>query len=293
MDKTKEERQAEVKGALKMALLEIEDEEWKAYRARAKEYEVAFKKWEKECKKSRELLAHHHIPRPYCPSKPASIFSRIRDGEDTPGVYPPLYANPQMVPLVGLRQPIYDTEILVCQDTPNLLRFFQRQLGQYAVDEKTTKTCAETNVSQPGQLSNPLEFDLVGFSILYHGEENDIKRIKATGGFSFTHTGNRVFEQVPLGMIPSSGQIPQRIWPEDRAEMLKAAEDRDVALDKELIRWEKRDFAGFEFFVADRIFRIRPMESFQARVEWPNGAVCLSNDVRIQVIMEGLCYIPA
>jgi len=77
MDKTKEERQNEVKGALKGALLEIEDEEWKVYQGKVKKHKVAYAEWQEKCKKSNDLMAHHRIPCPRHPPAPKSLFSPV------------------------------------------------------------------------------------------------------------------------------------------------------------------------------------------------------------------------
>jgi hypothetical protein len=60
-----------------------------------------------------------------------------------------------------LQQYLYDTEIIPAAGTPNELVFFQRQLGQTTTFGGVTKTEAETNLTQPGQLANPLNFGRV------------------------------------------------------------------------------------------------------------------------------------
>jgi hypothetical protein len=103
-----------------------------------------------------------------------------------------------------LQQPLYDTEIIPAAGTPNELIFFQRQLGQTTAFGGVNKSIAETNIQQPGQLANPLEFSLFGF--VFEVGANctlaDFIAIYNTSAFSFFYTGNRVYLQIPLTRIP-------------------------------------------------------------------------------------------
>lgn len=122
-----------------------------------------------------------------------------------PASYP--YATSSPLPsaiLRPLQQPLYDTEIIPAAGTPNELVFFQRQLGQTTTFGGVTKTEAETNIQQPGQLANPLEFSLFGF--LFEVQPGttlaDFVAIYTTSAFIFTYTGNRVYLSLPLTRIP-------------------------------------------------------------------------------------------
>jgi len=103
-----------------------------------------------------------------------------------------------------LQQPIYDTEIIPAAGTPNELIFFQRQLGQTTAFGGVNKSIAETNIQQPGQLANPLEFSLFGFvfEVAANVVLADFVAIYNTSAFSFFYTGNRVYLQIPLTRIP-------------------------------------------------------------------------------------------
>jgi len=79
-----------------------------------------------------------------------------------PATYP--YAKSSPLPsaiLRPLQQPLYDTELITAAGTPAIIQFFQRQLGQTTGVGALVKTLAETNLSQPGQLANPLNFGRV------------------------------------------------------------------------------------------------------------------------------------
>ena len=108
-----------------------------------------------------------------------------------PASYPYAYSQPLPSALLRpLQQPLYDTEIVPAAATPIELVFFQRQLGQTTAFGGTTKTEAETNIQQPGQLANPLEFSLFGF--LFEVEPAtvlaDFQNIYARSAFIFTYT---------------------------------------------------------------------------------------------------------
>jgi len=89
-----------------------------------------------------------------------------------------------------LQQPLYDTEIIPAAATPNELIFFQRQLGQTTAFTGLVKTEAETNLQQPGQLANPLEFSLFGFlfEVAPAVVLADFNAIYQASAFIFTYT---------------------------------------------------------------------------------------------------------
>jgi hypothetical protein len=108
-----------------------------------------------------------------------------------PAAYPYAYSSPLPSALLRpLQQPLFDTEIIPAAGTPIELVFFQRQVGQTTAFGGVTKTEAETNLSQPGQLANPLEFTLFGF--LFEVEPAtvlaDFQQIYARSAFIFTYT---------------------------------------------------------------------------------------------------------
>ena len=176
---------------------------------------------------------------------------------------------------------LFDTEYLnPRRESPfNELRFFQRQLGQSdASNLISAKSMAETNIQQPGMLSNPLMFELAGFNINYHGAcPEDIAELKE-GVFYFLFAGNRVYLQAPLSAIPERNQIPYGLYPEDRC--------KKQTRDELLIEYEKRDYGVYEYFVGNKLLRIEPMHNFGIRLEWPQGAPKISRPVRIQVMLD-------
>ena len=122
-----------------------------------------------------------------------------------PSSYPYAYSQPLPSALLRpLQQPLYDTEVLPSSSVPIEIIFFQRQLGQSMAYAVVTKTEAETNLQQPGQLANPLEFSLFGFlfEVMPDTALVDWVNIYKSSAFIFTYTGNRVYLSIPTTRIP-------------------------------------------------------------------------------------------
>jgi hypothetical protein len=138
--------------------------------------------------------------------------------------------------------------------------FFQRQLGQTTTAGALTKTAAETNLQQPGQLANPIEFSLFGFYFEVQPDINitDFVDVYKQSVFTYTYTGNRVYLQIPLT------RIPQGVAPEGFA--------GTVAAQNATIHNGVGHISNmYKFTIGRSALRIRPTESFQAKVSWPSG----------------------
>jgi len=161
--------------------------------------------------------------------------------------------------------------------------FFQRQLGQTTAFTATTKTEAETNIQQPGQLANPLEFSLFGF--LFEVAPSvvlaDFNAIYQTSAFIFTYTGNRVYLSIP------TTRIPQGVSPEGFAATTVAA---TTLLQVHNGVGHVSNF--YKFTIGRAALRIRPTESFQIRLRWPNGAPTITANTRLRVYIAGLQWTP-
>jgi hypothetical protein len=180
---------------------------------------------------------------------------------------------------------LYDTEILPSAGTPIELQFFQRQLGQTTAFGGVTKTAAETNVQQPGQLANPLEFSLFGFlfEVMPATSLADFIAVYTTAVFTFLYTGNRIYLQIPLT------RIPQGVSPEGFSALSNQAGPEE--------RTTVHNGVGhtsnfYKFTIGRSALRIRPTESFQVRLEYPNGAVTMVADTRLRVFLTGLQWTP-
>lgn len=203
-----------------------------------------------------------------------------------PASYP--YAQSQPLPsaiLRPLQQPLYDTEIIPTSSPPNEMIFFQRQLGQTTTAGGVTKTIAETNLQQPGQLANPLEFSLFGFLFeVMPGVANaDFITIYKTSAFTFSYTGNRIYLQIPLT------RIPQGVAPEGFCALDGATAATSLVHVHQGVGHVSN---MYKFTIGRSALRIRPTESFQVRLNWPNGAPSISADTRLRVFLVGLSWTP-
>jgi hypothetical protein len=209
--------------------------------------------------------------------------------------FPASYPYAQSMPLPSailrpLQQPIYDTENLPAASTPNELIFMQRQLGQTTAYLSLTKTAAETNLQQPGQLANPVEFSVFGFYVEMQPDITlaDYIAVYKQSVCFFTYTGNRVYLQIP------TTRIPQGVSPEGFAATTVAATTLNV-----VHNGVGHTSNMFKFTIGRSALRIRPTESFQWAMRWPSGAPTVvgtastgasGNGVRIRVIIAGLTW---
>jgi hypothetical protein len=175
--------------------------------------------------------------------------------------FPQSYPYAQSMPLPSailrpLQQPIYDTEILPAVTPPTEVIFFQRQLGQTTTAGALTKTAAETNLQQPGQLANPIEFSLFGFFFEVQPDIiiSDFVDVYKQSVFTYSYTGNRVYLQIPLT------RIPQGVAPEGFGSAFGAIHNGVGHISN-----------MYKFTIGRSALRIRPTESFQAKVSWPSG----------------------
>ena len=203
-----------------------------------------------------------------------------------PANYPYAYSQPLPSALLRpLQQPLYDTEIIPSASTPIELVFFQRQLGQTTAFGGVTKTEAETNIQQPGQLANPLEFSLFGFlfEVAPSVALADFQNIYTASAFIFTYTGNRVYLSIP------TMRIPQGISPEGFSSVAVGG----TPLSSINVHNGVGHVSNFyKFTIGRSALRIRPTESFQIRVRWPNGAPTIVTNTRLRVYITGLQWTP-
>ncbi|NDQ57329.1 MAG: hypothetical protein GZ088_09690 [Acidipila sp.] len=204
-----------------------------------------------------------------------------------PANYPYAYSQPLPSALLRpLQQPLYDTEVIPAAGTPIELVFFQRQLGQTTAFGGITKTEAETNIQQPGQLANPLEFSLFGFlfEVAPAMSLADFQQVYTASAFIFTYTGNRVYLSIP------TTRIPQGVSAEGFAATTVAATTLAV------VHNGVGHISNFyKFTIGRSALRIRPTESFQARIRWPNGAPTIAGTAfttRLRVYITGLQWTP-
>ncbi len=201
-----------------------------------------------------------------------------------PSSYPYAYSQPLPSALLRpLQQPLYDTEIVPASGTPIEIDFFMRQLGQTTAYGSVTKTEAETNLQQPGQLANPLEFSLFGFlfEVMPGTVLADFVNIYTASAFIFTYTGNRVYLSLPLMRIPQGIGIEGFAATTVGSTTLSAVKNGVGHVSN-----------YFKFTIGRSALRIRPTESFQIKVRWPNAAPTITTNVRCRVYITGLQWTP-
>lgn len=250
-------------------------------------------------------------PRPTFSMPPGAPYPfRIPDGVP---VNPSAYAFSAPLPSVhlkSLKQPLFDTEVLPAYSPPSELRFFQRQLGQLTEYGDVRKTLHLTNVQQPGQLANPLEFSLYGFQLHIWTPSGSVsaedrEKILANSLFQFMYCGNRIYLSVPGWSIPTNGmpavqpieKVPFPQIPEPVSSDPKVEEKRQKDFDKIMSDFAKETYdlkkenKLYLYVVDSAVLRIRPTESFQVALEWKQPPA-LGHPVFITCVMHGLTWSP-
>lgn len=201
-----------------------------------------------------------------------------------PSNYP--YAQSQPLPsaiLRPLQQPLYDTEVLKLLDAVTEKIFFQRQLGNSdASGTITSKSIVDTNLQQPGQLANPLEFSLFGFTFEVDASVTlaNFRTIYNRAAFVFTYTGNRVYLQIPLF------KIPQGLG----AEGFSGTSTVDTAT---VVKNGVGHVSNlYKFTIGRSALRIRPTESFQAKLVFSAATSAAVTPVYMRVYIHGLQWTP-
>lgn len=206
-----------------------------------------------------------------------------------PANYPYAYSGPLPSAILRpLQQPLYDTEILTAVGTAAQVIFFQRQLGQsFAGAPAVVKTTAETNLAQPGQLANPLEFSVFGF--LFEVEPGivlaDFNAVYTTSTFSFFYTGNRLYLEIP------TTRIPQGVAPEGFSAVSTTV--AATTINSTMVHNGVGHISNYyKFTIGRSALRIRPTENFQILLNFPAGATTLTTDTRLRVFILGLQWTP-
>jgi hypothetical protein len=203
--------------------------------------------------------------------KEYSTMSNILATGGFPANYPYAQSSPQPAAILRpLQQPVYDTELIITNTTEII--FFQRQIGQpfanaNAVNSATTKTVNDTSLYQPGSLPNPIEMSVFGF--LFEVQAGclfaDFNQVYSTGLFTYTYTGNRVYLQVPIN------RIPQGVSPEGFASYTGNAATTGTNTTGQVHNGVGHVSNLYKFTIGRAALRIRPTESFQARLNYVSG----------------------
>lgn len=206
--------------------------------------------------------------------------------------FPTNYPYAQSMPLPSailrpLQQPLYDTENWTTTTVAEII-FFQRQLGQSFAQGSGTKSEVDTNLQQPGQLANPLEFSLFGFTFEVDTSCSiaNFRTLYNTTCFIFTYTGNRVYLQIPLL------KIPQGVGPEGFGYGIGATTGQTL-VDNSIIKNGVGHVSNlYKFTIGRSALRIRPTESFQIKVRFSTSTGSTTTTVRCRVYIHGLQWTP-
>jgi hypothetical protein len=189
-----------------------------------------------------------------------------------------------------LTQPIYDTNILQNGAATALTQFFRLPVGNLMPVTAVAKTLADTNMTAAGYIGNPEHFDLESFNFEYfiHDPTNvgpvvaDSILLYQQSVFTFFFGVNRPWLRVPLSQIPNGVALTGTFA------------DGDVTANTAAM-WthlgRARVDSVYEFTVAGQSIAIRPNESFQVDLTWPNGAVTwTAASSRARVYLNGSFY---
>lgn len=201
-----------------------------------------------------------------------------------PSNYPVAVSSPlPSAVLRPLQQPLYDTESTGTGAISEII-FFQRQLGQTMANVgggSNIKTAVETNLQQPGQLANPLEFSVFGFLVEVEPGTTlaDFNTLYRAAVFVFTYTGNRVYLQIPIN------RIPQGVSPEG----FSALAGQTAATTSTMVHNGVGHVSNlYKFTIGKAALRIRPTESFQAKLSFNSS---LSSTATLVAATRVRCYI--
>jgi hypothetical protein len=181
-----------------------------------------------------------------------------------------------------LKQPIYDMEILPIAGAAELL-FYQRPQGQNTAfgAPAVTKTAAETNLTQSGQLSTPQQYKVAAFTVgLAAGVTlADFRQIYNTAVYEFSFTGNRIYLQIPLLQMPA-GVAPEGFAATTVGATTLAEVHNGVGHPNDVYR----------FNLGRAMLHIQSTETFNVRLRWPNGAAAIVVQARVYSYVWGVIF---
>lgn len=183
-----------------------------------------------------------------------------------------------------LKQSLYDTENIPSAGGVAQVIYFQRPFGQaLASAPVAAKTYSDTNMTQASQLGTPQEFDLYGFNCRLNNNVTtaDFQTVMDLANFVFNFGQGRPWLRTQLADLPS-GCAPSGSTAIDgaAAATLNDLPVQGVPSTKEM----------YNFCVGKKPIRIRSNETFNAEVNYPNGAPNPVLFVRMTIIMRGILY---
>jgi len=184
-----------------------------------------------------------------------------------------------------LPQPLYDTEVAAAAVAINELNFFAKPKGNPdASGTITSKTIANTNLTQSGSLAKPYEFDLFGFNLKVRSNSTSVPLTRGMFEVFFKDCafqylmGDRIYLTVPLLDMPTGIGFTQ---------------DGTTTADTTLVinNGVAHRSNLYNFRVQNYLVHIRSTENFAVKLSWPNASITpATTAVRVQVYMQGLLY---
>lgn len=192
----------------------------------------------------------------------------------------------------GVRQTFYDFQTYASAGQTSL-NFFQVPIGQ------SSKTIADTNMRNAGQLPQPQNFLVESIEIyLFPGVlpgtktvavaetefTNDIYTVAKSGSLEFFIGSKTYLEEAPIGRFPPKTRLT--VEGSHAISELQA-----VAADSELqVSTDYAAFIGRPYHLEPEILLV-PNQNFQVSLNWP-AAVALPSgqNARIGVVLDGILY---
>ncbi len=255
------------------------------------------------------------IEQPVAEQAIRTMEQAIQQGEQRVGAQRP--ANLPAYPFVHgpttylrpFKGSLFDAEMLLASATIRIAFFHNPLMQSDASGLILTKTEYETNLVQSQQLANPQEFSITGFQFFIEEgiSESDKNLIINTGGFQFRYRGGRSFPMIPLISFPRYAASPiARIVTEgydaalrseqeqeqreaQRTPRIRDARDRPQRDPNRPLEISLRTTVSAT--IGSSAFRIRPTESFEVIVGWPQP-ITVSRPVRLMAQIVGLDWRP-
>lgn len=194
-----------------------------------------------------------------------------------------------------LKNPLYDTTLLVHNTLTQRLQYFTNVQGQAIVAGGAQKTEADTNIKQPGQIGKPNYFEIYGFQtdIMFDGTgaadsvnvAQNMHLIYEGGAFEFNFGQQLPWLQAPLEQLPNGLHMDGDVCTADATNAISYAfvKNGDASCAE-----------YYDFAINGEPVPIEYSETFSALITWPGGGITITTAAtvgyRICVYLKGILY---